>query len=112
MNDAARIAAIAELGARLEGLKGFKVEIVELVSWRPDAGFERHSTVRAEFSFTVKSIAWQTSGGHFVLHGDEGQCFMLGTTKLANCSLDVTSITVDELYGECAGRRSTIRVRA
>jgi len=36
--------------------------------------------VRAEFSFTVQSTASQMSGGHFVLHGEEGQCFMIGTT--------------------------------
>ena len=80
MNDVDRITAVAELGARLEGLRGSKVEIVELVSWRADAGFERQSTVRAQFSFTVQSTAWQMSGGHFVLHGEEGQCFMIGTT--------------------------------
>ena len=32
------------------------------------------------FSFTVQSTAWQMSGGHFELHGEEGQCFMIGTT--------------------------------
>lgn len=110
MNKIERVEALSKLGAHLENLKGMKLEVVELLSWRPGAGYERHSTVRVEFSFTVKNVMWQMSGGHFALYGAEGECFMLGTAYLASCQYEARSIIVEEHYGDCAERKSIIAI--
>lgn len=112
MNATERIAAVTELGSRLEALRGKKLNIVELVSWRPGSGFERHSTVKVEFSFMVEDVAWQMSGGHFTLRGRHEECFMVGTTCMSFCSFEAASIVVEERYGDGAERRCTINSAA
>src|SRR6185503_90867 len=58
---------VAELGARLEGLRRSKAEIMEFGA--PTLGLNDSPRLGQSF-FHRRSPAWQASGGHFVLRGE------------------------------------------
>lgn len=107
--DTAAKRAIA-LGEFIETLKGKRVRVIQLISWRPGSGFERHSTVRSDLSFLVTDTMWVMSGGHYVLYGEKEFQYSIGTTMLRGLQVVGNKVEATEIYGDGAERRSTVEV--
>lgn len=97
------------LGEFIETLKGRRVRATELLSWRVGSGFERHSTIRSQFSFLVTGAMWAMSGGHYILHGENVQ-YSIGTTKLQELEIVGRQAIATEVFGSEAERRTILEV--
>lgn len=97
------------LGEFVQSLDGSHIQVVESISWRLGAGFERHSTIQNRFEFVVQSTMWTMSGGHYVLYGPGDTMLMLGTTKLAEFTVEDGVGTALEIFGSEAERMTVIR---
>jgi hypothetical protein len=91
-------------------LRGKHVHVTQLLSWRPGTGFERHSTVRSEFSLYVAQTMWQMSGGHYVIYGQREFQYSIGTSKLHTIEIETNQLIATELFGTEAERRSTVTI--